>query len=66
MSTLLMEVKYCMCTIGTAFSVRYMEYGDVYISARCKMLCTMQIQPRLQILSNLSAIENCCELISQK
>ena len=63
MSALLMEVKYCMCTIGTAFSVCYMEYGDVYISARRKVLCTMQIQSRLQIFvqfNELSVIENCC------
>ena len=55
-----MEVKYCLCMIGTAFSVCYTEYGDVYILERHKVLCTIQIQSGLQIfvhLNELSVVE---------
>ena len=47
--------------VGTAFNVCLMEYGGVYILERCKVLCTTQIQSRLQIFvqfNELSVIEN--------
>ena len=43
------------CIVCVAFSVCYVEYGGVYILERCKVLCTVQIQSGLQLLSNLTS-----------
>lgn len=55
-------INCCLHAIGTTFSVRYAEYGDVLISASCKVCCAQwKFNQDCNFMSNLvrcPALEN--------